>query len=93
MRIGADPESEEGSGDEAVYGGDISTWGHKKVSGFYSKNPTSESDYTMSSGLSPRDTRPRPREFNVEAAKKVMHCNGPQAVGTSIILHIPPTHH
>jgi hypothetical protein len=32
---------------------------------------TSESDHTLSSGLSPRDTRPRRREFDVEAAKNV----------------------
>jgi hypothetical protein len=32
---------------------------------------TSESDHTLSSGLSPRDTKPRRREFDVEAAKNV----------------------
>lgn len=53
------------------YEGDISTWGNRRVPGFYSGRPNSESDHTLSSGLSPRDTRPRPREFDIEAAKKV----------------------
>lgn len=41
------------------------------MSDFYDDKTNSESNFTMSSGLSPRDTKPREREFDIEAAKKV----------------------
>jgi len=57
------------------YKGDISAWGNRRVSDFYDdKTNPSESNYTMSSGLSPRDTKPRERDFDIEAAKKVGCC-------------------
>ncbi|GFH21533.1 hypothetical protein HaLaN_18858, partial [Haematococcus lacustris] len=58
------------TGKRERFQGDISTWGHQRVKGFYGR-ANSESDHTMSSGLSPRDTRPRLKEFDAEAATKV----------------------
>ena len=57
------------------YTGDVSSWGNRRVSDFYDDKTNSESNFTMSSGLSPRDTKPREREFDIEAAKKVRGCN------------------
>eukprot|EP00983_Pelagomonas_calceolata_P107674 1159373-Pelagomonas_calceolata.AAC.9 len=54
------------------YTGDVSAWGRRRVSDFYDNKSVSESNFTMSSGLSPRDTRPREREFDIEAAKKAL---------------------
>ena len=56
----------------AKYEGDVSAWGRKTIPGFYDKRRAgdSESDFTMSSGLSPRDGEAH-RPFDVEEAKNV----------------------
>lgn len=57
----------------ARYEGDISSWGRKKDPGFYNSrrgDGRSESDYTMSSGLSPRDSVIH-KPFDVQEAKNV----------------------
>lgn len=54
----------------------MSTWGKRVVPGFYDNDRGSESNYTMSSGLSPRETKPREREFDLDAAKRVRALRG-----------------
>ncbi|KAF5842333.1 hypothetical protein DUNSADRAFT_7647 [Dunaliella salina] len=56
------------------YTGDVSAWGRRRVPNFYNNKSVSESNFTMSSGLSPRDTKPREREFDIDQAKKVPFC-------------------
>ena len=70
---------------QAKYEGDISAWGRKTIPGFYDKrrggSVTSESDCTMSSGLSPRDGEGR--AFDLEGAKNV---------GASFLPHVSIPH-
>jgi hypothetical protein len=52
------------------YEGDLSAWGRKRVN---LNNKDSESDYTMSSGLSPRGKEEEERaEFDVEDGKRAL---------------------
>lgn len=52
-------------------GGDVSEWGRKKVPHFYNSRDDA-SDYTLSSGLSPRDGDDRDRKpFDLDQAKSV----------------------
>lgn len=56
--------------DGCRYEGDISAWGRKRVN---LNNKDSESDYTMSSGLSPRGKEEEGRaEFDVEDGKRAL---------------------
>jgi hypothetical protein len=53
--------------------GDLSEWGRTALEDFYDEDDQSisSSHPTMSSGISPRGTRPRVKPFDVEAARKV----------------------
>eukprot|EP00798_Chlamydomonas_sp_ICE-L_P008206 gene8206-1468_t len=59
------------------YEGDVSTWGRKRVEGFYDRSdcPTESSDYTLSSGLSPRSATAFNRPFDLKGAKKTLAYN------------------
>ena len=51
--------------------GDVSGWGRKNDPGFYHKGDSASSDYTLSSGLSPRDDDQQRKEFDLKEAKSV----------------------
>lgn len=56
------------------YEGDLSEWGKTVLEDFYDDDDDqsiTSSHLTMSSGLGPRDTRPRVRAFEAEAAREV----------------------
>lgn len=56
-----------------VFEGDLSEWGRQNLEDFYDDDDQSitSSQLTMSSGISPRDTRPRVKPFELEAAREV----------------------
>jgi hypothetical protein len=53
--------------------GDLSEWGRTALEDFYDEDDASiaSSHPTMSSGISPRDVRPRVKPFDLEAAREV----------------------
>ncbi|KAF6253208.1 hypothetical protein COO60DRAFT_1669441 [Scenedesmus sp. NREL 46B-D3] len=61
----------------AQFEGDLSEWGRTALEDFYDEDDQSisSSHPTMSSGISPRDTRPRARPFDLEAARETLAYN------------------
>eukprot|EP00955_Chlamydomonas_euryale_P098454 365146-Chlamydomonas_euryale.AAC.1 len=59
---------------EPQYQGDVSTWGRKHYPSYY-RQDGSESQYTMSSGLSPRDDDAERRPMDVDQAKSALAYN------------------
>jgi hypothetical protein len=53
------------------YEGDVSEWGKTQLEGFYDESDVEAEPSDLSSAISPRDSRPRLRSFNVEEATEV----------------------
>ena len=59
---------------QPAFEGDVSEWGKINLEDFYDDDDDhsiASSHVTMSSGVGPRDTRPRLRDFEPEAARQV----------------------
>lgn len=61
--------------------GDVSEWGKTQLDSFYDEDAGSDmvpEVSEISSGISPRDMRPRARPFDLEGATQVCHTAGVQ---------------
>ena len=56
-----------------TYEGDLSEWGRTQLEDYYDEDDdqSMSSHQTMSSGLSPREIHPRPKPFDLQAAREV----------------------